>query len=101
MKPQDDVKPDEGQSRSTAGLERKPVSFANFIEMCGGFKLKPYQLKLVEAVERGEKLMLEPATLREPYSEWKKRYREYVNAMWSSNGLITATRTDDEKNDAA
>ena len=80
-----ETKAEVGQSRSTAGLERKPVSFANFIEVCGGFKLKPYQLELVEAVERGEKLMLEPATLREPYSEWKKRYMEYVNAMWSSN----------------
>ena len=74
-----------GQSRSNAGLERKPLGLAEFVEQCGGFELKPYQRELVAAIERGEKLMLDPVTMREPYREWKARYSEYVAAIMRSN----------------
>ena len=66
---------------STVVLERKPAGLAEFIEKCGGFKLYPYQRELIAALERGEKIMRDPATMREPYSEWKQRYIEYLRTF--------------------
>jgi hypothetical protein len=61
------------------------MSLAEFIELIGSFELKPYQRELVEAVERGEKLILDQVTMREPYREWKLRYEEYLTTLMRSN----------------
>jgi hypothetical protein len=63
------------------GVEYKPMTLVEFIESCGGFKLQPWQRELVAAIERGEKLPLDPVTMRNPYREWKSRHAEYVAAI--------------------
>jgi hypothetical protein len=65
------------ESRFTAGLERKLPSLAEFIEAQAGFKLTSYQIKLVEAIERGEQVQIDMVTGRGPYYEWRRRYAEY------------------------
>lgn len=101
MKLQDDVKQAEGQSRSTVGLERKTVGLAEFIERVGGFKLLPYQRSIVAAVERGEKLPRDSATLSRPFANWKSRYDEYAAAIERSNDEIKRARDACEQNNGA
>ena len=86
---QEQAMPTGAASALDDGLEREPMSLAEFIELIGSFELKPYQRELVEAVERGEKLILDQVTMREPYREWKLRYEEYLTTFMRSNAEIT------------
>ena len=93
-----------GQSRAgeaganlTAVLERKPLGLAEFIERVGGVWLKPYQREMVAEIERGERLMPDPVTMRDPYREWKKRHSEYVAALMRSNAELTGARSASER----
>jgi len=56
------------------------LGLAEFAEMIGGGKLRPYQKEMLDALERGEKMRFYPCTGRryyeDLYAQWRKSFLE-------------------------
>jgi len=65
------------------------LGLAEFAEMIGGGKLRPYQKEMLDALERGEKMRFDPCTGRRYYEDLYAQWREYQKVMLSPNVCCT------------